>query len=111
MPTNRVVLRWLLFACASVAVQAQDFKSLVFLEKVPVAHSQVNGSFAVQLPMKCGPDGGIYVRFAGAGSEPAITSIRQDGKIAAIIRLSEIPEFSSNDLYDFATGNGEVLVP
>jgi hypothetical protein len=110
MFTNKIALGWLMLACASVAVRAQDFKSLAFLEKFPVAHSQVHGNFAVQLPMKCGPDGAIYVRFAGAGSEPAITSIGQDGKIVAIIRLSEIPEFSENDLYDFATGNGEVLV-
>lgn len=107
---HRVVLDSLLLACASVVGQAQNLKSLAFVDRVPVPHDQVNGSFALQLPMKCGPDGTIYVRFAGAGSEPAVTLIREDEKIAANIRLSEIPEFSENDLYDSAPGNSDVLV-
>src|SRR5260370_13091439 len=60
--------------------------------------------------MKCGPDGTIYVRFAGESLEPSVTLIREDGKIASSIRLSQIPEFSENDFYDFAPGNGDVLV-
>src|SRR5712692_5849690 len=45
-----------------------------------------------------------------AGLEPSVTLIREDGKIASSIRLSQIPEFSENDFYDFAPENGDVLV-
>jgi hypothetical protein len=52
----------------------------------------------------------LFVRFASASSESAVTLIGDDGKIISNIRLSEIPEFSQNDFYDFAPANGEVFV-
>lgn len=60
--------------------------------------------------MKCGADGTMYIRFTGAGLEPTVTLIREDGKIASEIRLRAIPEFTENTLQDFAPGNGDVLV-
>lgn len=96
-------------AAASFAAHAQAFQTLASVEKVPVPRNEVDG-FAVQLPMKCGPDGMIYIRFAGAGMEPSVTLIREDGKIASSIRLSAIPEASGSGFYDFAPGNGEVFV-
>jgi hypothetical protein len=41
---------------------------------------------------------------------PAITLINEDGKVFSVIRLSQIPDFSESDLYDFAPMNGEVIV-
>jgi hypothetical protein len=96
-------------AAASFAAHAQAFQSLASVEKVPVPRNGVDG-FAVQLPIKCGPDGTIYVRFAEAGLEPSVTLIREDGKIASSIRVSAIPEVSGSDFYDFAPGNGDVFV-
>lgn len=99
-----------LFALANLAANAQDFGSLRYLDQVPVASYKVEGGFAVQQPMKCGLDGVLYIRFASANSERAVTLIGGDGKIISNIRLSEIPEFSQNDFYDFAPANGEVFV-
>jgi hypothetical protein len=95
-------------AYVSLAAQAQDFKSLRYIDKVSIPVKKAG--FAVQLPMKCGPDGMVYVRFAEAGPEPAVTLIREDGKVVSTIRLSAVPEFSENDLYDFAPANGEVFI-
>lgn len=100
----------LLLVMASLAANAQDLRSLTYLDQVPVASYKAEGGFAVQQPMKCGLDGVLYVRFASANSEPAVTLIGDDGKIISNIRLSEIPEFSQNDFYDFAPANGEVFV-
>jgi hypothetical protein len=98
-----------LFAVASLAA-AQDFRSLRYLDQVPVTGYKAKGGFAVQQPMKCGLDGVLYVRFASANSEAGVTLIGDDGKMISNIRLSEIPEFSQNDFYDFAPANGEVFV-
>jgi hypothetical protein len=87
-----------------------SFKSLALTDKVPVPRDQANGSFAVQLPMKCDPEGTIYVRFAGMGLQSSVLLIREDGKIASSIGLSGIPELSKNDFYDFAPGNGDVFL-
>jgi hypothetical protein len=99
-----------LLALVSLAANAQDFRSLTYLDQVPVASYKAEGGFAVRQPMKCGLDGVLYVRFASANSEPAVTLIGDDGKIISNIRLSEIPEFSQNVFYDFAPANGEVFV-
>lgn len=99
-----------LLALASLAANAQEFRSLTYLDQVPVAGYKAEGGFAVQRPMKCGLDGVLYIRFASANSEPAVTLIGDDGKIISNIRLSEIPEFAQNDFYDFAPANGEVFV-
>jgi hypothetical protein len=105
--------KWLLYtfflSSLTKVTIGQSFKSLTVVDKVPVNYEQVGGSFAVQLPMKFGPDGVIYVRFAGAASESSLTLIRENGGIASNIRLSEIPEFTENDFYDFAPGDGPVL--
>ena len=97
-------------ALASLAANAQDFRSLRYLDQVPVPSYKTEGGFAVQQPMKCGLDGVLYVRFASASSEPAVTLIGDDGKVISNIRLSKIPEFSQNDFYDVAPANGEVFV-
>lgn len=99
-----------LVALASLAANAQDYRSLAYLDEVPVASYKAEGGFAVQQPMKCGLDGVLYVRFASGNSEPAVTLIGDDGKIVSNIRLSKIPEFSENAFYDFAPANGEVFV-
>lgn len=99
-----------LIALASLAANAQDFSSLTYLDQVPVVGYKAESGFAVQQPMKCGLDGVLYVRFASGNSERAVTLIGADGKILSNIRLSEIPEFSQNDFYDFAPANGEVFV-
>jgi hypothetical protein len=96
--------------CLGLSAHAQDFKSLTYSAKLPVPTNFVKNGFAVQLPMKCAQDGTIFVRFAQAGSEPAVTLIQAEGKVASNIRLSAIPEFSQNDFYDFAPGNGYVFV-
>jgi len=108
MPIYRLLAP--LLALASLAANAQDFRSLTYLDQVPVASYKAEGGFAVQQPMKCGLDGVLYVRFASANSEPAVTLIGDVGKIISNIRLSEIPEFSQDDFYDFAPANGEVFV-
>ncbi|HZP63419.1 MAG TPA: hypothetical protein VFB28_08405 [Terriglobales bacterium] len=110
MLIRKAVVHVLFFTFVSVAIHSQPFKSLAFVDKVSVPHDQSHGNFSVQLPMKCGADGTIYIRFAGAGSEPTVTLIRDDGKIASEIRLRAIPEFTENTVYDFAPGNGDVLV-
>jgi hypothetical protein len=97
-----------LLLCASIAAPAQSFRSLAYIDKVPIPGKK--DGYAVQLPMKCAPDGTLYVRFAEATAEPAVTLIQEDGKIASTIRLSAIPDFSENDLYDFSPANGQVLV-
>jgi hypothetical protein len=95
-------------AYVSLAAQSQDFKDLRYIDKVPIAIKKAG--FAVQLPMKCGPDGTVYVRFAEADTEPAVTLISEDGKLVSSIHLSAIPEFSENDFLDFAPAGGEVFV-
>ena len=110
MLVRKAVVHVLFLTFVSFATYSQSFKSLAFVDRVSVLHDQSPGNFSVQLPMKCGPDGTIYIRFAGAGSEPTVTLIREDGKIASEIHLRAIPEFTENTLYDFAPGNGDVLV-
>jgi hypothetical protein len=110
MLIRKTLFHMLFLTSVSFVAHSQAFKDLTLTGKVSVSRDQVNGGFAVQLPMKCGPDGTIYVRFAGGSLEPSVTLIREDGKIATSIRLSQIPEFSENDFYDFAPGNGDVLV-
>lgn len=100
----------ILLALAISSAHAQGFRNLTYFENVPIPTDTAKSGFAVQLPMKCGPDGLIYVRFASANSESAVTLIGENGKIVSTIRLSEIPEFSANDLYDFAPASGQVLV-
>jgi hypothetical protein len=89
---------------------AQNSKGLFYIDNTLVAMDRGNAGLSVQLPMKCGPDGLVYVRFAGADLEPAITLIKEDGKVVSVIRLSQIPDFSESDLYDFAPTNGEVII-
>lgn len=95
---------------ASSVGNAQNPRGLSYIDNTPVATDRGNAGFSVQLPMKCGPDGLVYVRFAGADLEPAITLIKEDGKVVSVIRLRQIPDFSESDLYDFAPMNGEVIV-
>jgi hypothetical protein len=99
-----------LFAVASLAANSQDFSGLRYLDQVPVTGYKAKGGFAVQQPMKCGLDGVLYARFASASSEPGVTLIGDDGKMISKIRLSEIPEFSENDFYDFAPASGNVFL-
>jgi len=96
----------LFLACVPLTAGAQVFRGLTYTDRAPISIKKAG--YAVQLPMKCGPDGTIYVRFAEAGKEPAVTLIRQDGKILSSIRLSAIPELSESGLYDFAPATGEV---
>ena len=100
----------LCLALGSLAADAQGFRSLTYIDNVSVPTERVKGSLAVQLPMKCGPDGLIYVRFAEAGLESAVSLISEDGKMVSNIRLSQIPEFSENDFFDFAPASGQVFV-
>lgn len=110
MLLRRIAFQMIFLALVSLATHAQAFKSLTYIDKVPVPHNEVNGSFAIRLPTKCGPDGTIYVRFAGMDREPALNLIRQDGKLASSIRLNEVHELWENHLDDFAPGDGEVFV-
>src|SRR5215469_2794914 len=89
-----------LTACAALGADGQAVKSLTYFDKLALPLNQENGAFAVRLPMKCGPDGTIYLRFAGTSVDPSITIIR-DGKIASIA-LTQILEFSESGILDFA---------
>jgi hypothetical protein len=99
-----------LLILVTLAAYAQSFKSLTYVDNVSVPNAGEKYRTAVQLPMKCGPEGLIYVRFAVAGLESAVTSIKENGKDVSSTRLSEIPDFSENDLYDFAPASGQVFL-
>ena len=100
----------ILLACLGITAHAQEFRPVTYTTKVPVSTNLAKNGFAVRLPIKCDQDGTIFVRFAQAGPEPVLTVIQAEGKVASNIRLSAVPEFSQNDFYDFAPGNGYVFV-
>jgi hypothetical protein len=87
---------------------SQSFKSLSYIDRTPVPN--LKGPFAVRLPMKCSPDGTIYIMFARGGSEDAVTLIGEDGQIASTIGLSKSTEFTGSSFYDFAPADSGVLV-
>lgn len=100
----------LLLLCSSRVVVAQSFKKLDIVEKFSVLMPEEQRSHAVQLPLKCGTDGDIYVRFAGSDVEPALTIISNDGARVSRISLSRLPDFPAGSFVDFAPADDAVFL-
>jgi len=108
---DRTLLVYLVLLTSSVPlVLAQQPKNLGIQETVTLSIPERRGGFAVQLPIKCSPNGEIYVRFTYADSEPELTRISEDGRHISLLRLNRVPEFSDAGIYDFAPGDdGEMF--
>lgn len=101
---------FLLLLFSSPVVVAQSLKKLDVIERSRVSIPEQYRSHAVQLPLKCGADGDIYVRFAGADVEPALTIISKDGTHVSRITLSKVPDFPAAGFVDFAPADNDVFL-
>lgn len=83
---------------------AQQAQRLFFTDHIRVDEQQDKG-LAIVEPMKCSPEGELYLRFARGVPEPGVSIVSLNGKLHRR-SLASIPELSDSSFLDYTPGPG-----
>jgi hypothetical protein len=78
----------------------QEAQHLVVVDTVRIAEQHDRG-LAVVEPMKCSPEGDLYLRFARGAPEPGVTIISEEGQVNRLT-LASVPQLNNSSFLDYA---------
>jgi hypothetical protein len=99
---------FLLWATVTVGAQEPRELAVVDVSPIPGQHHQ-GGGLAVRVPVKCSPNGELFVEFVGGGVEPGVSVVSEDRQHIFRLGLTQGSGLEGSLLLDFAPGTSHDL--
>ncbi|MGB7585436.1 MAG: hypothetical protein WBM11_11365 [Terriglobales bacterium] len=89
----------------TIVIRAQEPRDLVVTDVTPIPerHPQ-SGGLAVRVPVKCSPNGELFLEFVGGGVEPGVSVVSEDRQHIFRFGLTQGSGLEGSLLQDFAPG-------
>ena len=108
MVKSKYVLTYSLLLLLTLQGFAQHTRQLLVVDTVRLPEQQ-EGGLAIMEPMKCSPEGDLYVRFARGTPELGVTVVSEDNQHIYRLDTTNLPELNGSYLLDFAPGSNHTV--